>query len=695
MNDALEREESLREAILSLEHARQQERRLREEYAGLLRALGVLSAPVDQHQLLTELVGHVRVPLGATHAHVLELDTNAEWLVVTASTLDRALGAHLRPVGVVGRGLRGPPKMVFDTRYLPEWSEDVWAPFGGARSLLVANLRPRGSPLLLVCSQERVAAFRATEAQLIASFGPLVERALEDLEVRELRQQQLLAAERAALLEYATDAMGVGLLCVDADCRVSYASPTLERLARPWGSPQDWCELVVARCCLGGRASVLVTPEPADATEVELTRPDGGQSHFEVHWIGEAELGPSGQVVLVRDVTERSLGEAALERSQEQLRQATKMQAVGRLAGGVAHDFNNLLSVMLGSAELALRGLPADCAERRYLDEIVETTKHGAALTRQLLSFSRRPITQKRPLVLNPAVLELVEMLARLIRQDIEITLDLAEDLGAARIDRGQLEQVLLNLTLNARDAIVGPGRIRVATANLEVDGERERLFPQTPTGSYVTLTVSDNGCGIDSDALSLVFEPFFTTKARGAGSGMGLTTVYGIVHQALGSIEIVSKVGEGSTFRICLPRVEPEPSVSDARSSLRPPPRGAGNILLAEDNVALCRLVARHLTSGGYQVVETNSALEALELGRNSERDFDLLITDVIMPGLRGDELAHELRAVRPDLQVLLISGYANGADDTPAANPDFELLEKPFTADDLLRAVQELLEE
>jgi signal transduction histidine kinase len=693
MNDALEREESLREAILSLEHAREQERRLREEHAGLLRALGVLSAPVDQHQLLTELVGHVRIPLGAAHAHVLELDANAEWLVVTASTLDRALGVRLRPTGVLERGLRGPPKMVFDTRHLPEWREDDWALLGGARSLLVANLRQRSSPLLLLCTHEALAAFRATQAQLIASFGPLVERALENLEVRELRQQQLLAAQRAALLEYATDAMGIGLVCVDPGCRVSYASPTLERLVRPWGSPQDWCELVVARCGLGGHASPL--PEPASVLEVELMRPDGGQSHFEIHWIGEAELGPSKQMMLVRNVTERKLGEAALERSQEQLRQATKMEAIGRLAGGVAHDFNNLLGVILGGAELALRGLPPGCAERRYLDEIVETTKHGAALTRQLLSFSRRPVTQKRPLMLNPAVLELVEMLARLIRQDIEITLDLAEDLGAARIDRGQLEQVLLNLTLNARDAIVGPGRIRVATANLEVDRERERLFPQTPAGSYVTLTVSDNGCGIEGDALSCVFEPFFTTKAGGAGTGMGLTTVYGIVHQAMGSIEIVSKVGAGSTFRICLPRVEPEPSASDARSSLRPPPRGSGNILLAEDNVALCRLVARHLTSGGYQVVETSSALEALELGRNSERDFDLLITDVIMPGLRGNELAHELRALRPDLQVLLISGYANGSDDTPVADPGFKLLEKPFTADDLLRAVQELLEE
>ena len=695
MNDALEREESLREAVLSLEHAREQERRLRQEYAGLLRALAALSAPPDQHQLLSELVGHVRIALGAAHAHVFELDATAEWLVVAASTLDRALGVRLRPVGVLGRGLRGVPKMVFDTRHLPDWGEDVWQSLGGARSLLLANLRQRGSPLLLVCTHGAVAAFRATQAQLLASFGPLVERALENLEVRELRQQQQAAAEKAALLEYATDAMGVGLLCVDASYHVSYASPTLRRLVHAWGSPEAWCELMLARCGLGGRASQVRAPEPTDVLEVELTRPDGGQGHFEVHWIGEAELGPDKQVVLVTDVTERKLGEAALERSQEQLRQAAKMEALGRLAGGVAHDFNNLLGVILGGAELALRGLPAERAERRYLDEIIETTKHGAALTRQLLSFSRHPVAQKRPLVLNPAVLELVEMLARIIRQDIEITLDLAEDLGAARIDRGQLEQVLLNLTLNARDAIAGPGRIRVATANLEVNPERERLFPETPAGSYVTLTVSDNGCGIDDDVLSRVFEPFFTTKTGSAGTGMGLTTVYGIVHQASGSIEIVSKVGEGSTFRICLPRVPPEPSVSDARSSLRPPPRGAGDILLAEDNVALCRLVARQLSSSGYQVVETNSALEALELGRNSERDFDLLITDVIMPGLRGTELARELRAVRPDLQVLLISGYANGADDTPTADPGFRLLEKPFTADDLLRAVQELLEE
>jgi two-component system, cell cycle sensor histidine kinase and response regulator CckA len=512
--------------------------------------------------------------------------------------------------------------------------------------------------------------------------------------MRELGQETTFVAGQTTLLEHATDALGVGLLCVDASGRVNHASPTLDRMARPWGSPQAWFDLLAAASGFGNRESPPQGLDPPSMLETALVRPDGGQSHFEVHWIGEAESPRKCQVIVVKDVTEPRLAAAALERSQEALRQATKMEAIGRLAGGVAHDFNNLLGVILGGAELGLRALPPGGSERHCLEEIIETAKHGASLTRQLLSLSRQPLAHRRPLSLNPTVLSLVEMLARLIRQDIEIQLDLAEDLGAASMDRGQLEQVLLNLTLNARDAIAGPGRIRVTTGNLEVDQERARLFPETPVGSYVTVTVSDNGRGMDDAVLSCIFEPFFTTKTGGAGTGMGLTIVYGIVHQAGGSIEVTSKVGEGSTFRICLPRVEEEPEVLESRGPLSRPPRGAGDILLVEDNAALCRLVAQHLRRSGYQVVASETALAALEVGRRVERTFDLLIADVIMPGMRGNDLARELRRVRPDLKVLLISGYPSDADDASVVEAGFSLVEKPFTIDDLLRAVEDLLD-
>jgi two-component system cell cycle sensor histidine kinase/response regulator CckA len=390
----------------------------------------------------------------------------------------------------------------------------------------------------------------------------------------------------------------------------------------------------------------------------------------------------------IRDVTERKILE-------EQLRQAQKMEAVGQLAGGVAHDFNNLLTAIIGNTELLLRTI--DLEDRRRLDvlEINRAAHRAATLTRQLLAFSRKQVLQPRIVDLNGVVTELTAMLRRIIGEHVELRLQLEPGLGRVLADPGQLEQVITNLALNARDAMPSGGTLTIRTANVS----QAEVLPSSPEsspllGPLVELSVSDDGVGMDERTQARLFEPFFTTKELGRGTGLGLATVYGIVRQSGGHIRVSTRLHHGSTFTIYLPMAEgmPEPEVE--AGGWRDVPRGTGTILVVEDEDAVRYLACRVLRGNGYRVLEAGDPAAALRIVRAEGQPVDLLVTDIVMPGMSGPALAERLVAGWPHLKVLYITGYAEEAIERQGALPaGGALLEKPFTAQQLADRVRQAL--
>jgi CheY-like chemotaxis protein len=370
------------------------------------------------------------------------------------------------------------------------------------------------------------------------------------------------------------------------------------------------------------------------------------------------------------------------------------MDAVGRLAGGVAHDFNNLLTAIRGNAELLLLDIPAGDPRREDVEEIRKASDRAATLTRQLLAFSRRQVLQPRVLDLNGVVREMERMLRRLIGEDVELVTRLDAGLEQVRADPGQVEQVVLNLAVNARDAMPAGGRVTVETRNVELDEEMRRGFPYVVPGPYVMLSVSDTGHGMDTETRERAFEPFFTTKPAGRGTGLGLSTVYGIVKQSGGFVWIDSELGRGTTVRIYLPPVG-EPAAPQAEASAPAlAAQGTGTVLLAEDEVTVRRLAVRVLRRGGYTVLEAGDGEEALRLAQAHAGAIDLLVTDVVMPRVGGRVLASRVRSARPGVRVLYISGYNEEAvQHHGVLDPDTAFLGKPFTAEQLLTAVANAL--
>ncbi|HET8654780.1 MAG TPA: two-component regulator propeller domain-containing protein [Longimicrobiaceae bacterium] len=382
------------------------------------------------------------------------------------------------------------------------------------------------------------------------------------------------------------------------------------------------------------------------------------------------------------------------KRAEEELRQSQKMEAVGRLAGGVAHDFNNLLTVIKGNAELALQDPATTETLREDLEEVQKAAERASGLTRQLLAFSRKQILQPRRLNFNEVVEEISRLLRRTMGEDVALETELAPALWPVRADRGQVEQVLLNLVVNARDAMPTGGRLRIRTANAPV--ERVPRVTGAERRAYVSLSVSDTGEGMEAGVKERIFEPFFTTKEQGKGTGLGLSTVYGIISQSGGFVEVESEVGRGSTFTVYLPRVEAGTEAEGAEASSHAP-GGCETVLVVEDEAALRRLSARVLERSGYTVLVAGSGAEALEVARGYQDEIHLLLTDVVMPGMSGRELAERLLPEREGMRLLYTSGYTedaivrhgvSGADGQATA-----FLEKPFTPDTLARKVHEVL--
>jgi two-component system cell cycle sensor histidine kinase/response regulator CckA len=393
-------------------------------------------------------------------------------------------------------------------------------------------------------------------------------------------------------------------------------------------------------------------------------------------------------VVVNRDVSEQ-------RQLEEKFRQAQKMEAVGRLSGGVAHDFNNLLGVIIGYAEFLQESLDPENSLRSSVDEILKAGKRAASLTRQLLAFSRQQVLDPKVLDLNVVVLDMDKMLRRLIGEDIELSTVLGPDLGRLKADQSQLEQVLLNLVVNARDAMPQGGKLLIDTQNMVMDEAFVRRYPYpVQPGPYVCLTVTDSGIGMDAETKARAFEPFFTTKEKGKGTGLGLSTVYGVVKQSGGYIDIYSAPGAGTTFKIYLPRVD-DAITTDAPTGAATSFTGNETILLAEDESSLRTLTRNTLELCGYKVLEAKDGLEALEVSERFKGPIDLLLTDMVMPGMGGRQLAQELTRRRPEIRLAYMSGYTGQAVGSQGpVDPGSVFLLKPFTRELLTRKIREALD-
>jgi signal transduction histidine kinase len=379
---------------------------------------------------------------------------------------------------------------------------------------------------------------------------------------------------------------------------------------------------------------------------------------------------------------------------EQELRQAQKMEAIGRLAGGVAHDFNNLLTVISGYARLALGRAATNDPLMGDLEEVIRASEGAASLTRQLLTFSRRQVVAPMVLNLNQRVTEMTKMLKRIIGEDVELVTRLEPALGNVKADPGQVEQVIMNLAVNSRDAMPGGGKLTIATGNAVLDPAESADHPDAPPGPHVLLTVTDTGTGMSADTKAHLFEPFFTTKEQGKGTGLGLSTVYGIVRQSGGSIEVVSEPGRGATFRIRFPKVE-ERVESGKETRITPrAPTGSETVLVVEDSDSLRRLVNHVLLKHGYTVLLAHDGEDALMVSGAHTGPIHLLLTDVVMPRMGGTELATRIVLTRPDIRVLYTSGYIERTGlETAAADGKLAFLAKPFTPDELARRVREVL--
>jgi PAS domain S-box-containing protein len=648
--------------------------------------------------LLERAVATLREVLGVEYAKVLELSSDG-------STLRLRAGVGWKP-GTVGHASVDAGDRASQAGYtltaagpvvVADWAEERrFAPppllvEHGVASGITVTIPGAGRPFgVLGAHSTTPQRFTDDDAQFVRMVANTVASAV----ARGNADGALRRSE--ARYRSLVDGAAYGIYRSSLDGRFLQVNPALVAMLG-YGSESELLEVDVAtgvyaepedRRQLIEQCSKADEGDQVEGVEVQWRRKDGKPMLVRLSGRMLREDGVlAGFEMIAEDVTQRR----ALE---DQLRQAQKMDAVGRLAGGVAHDFNNLLTVIMGETEMAQDASAAESDVRESLRAIRHAGESAAVLTRQLLTFSRRQILDPAVFAINDFVAQMDRMLRRLIGDDVEIVMNLAPDTGRVKVDRGQLEQVLVNLAVNARDAMPEGGRLLLETANATLDVDSAATHGGMPPGEYVVVTVSDTGTGMSEEVKSRVFEPFFTTKGEGKGTGLGLATSYGIIKQCRGHIAIYSEPGLGTTMRIYLPRVYERDS--DVAPAGAPSPRGTEAILLVEDDAALRTVTARILAAYGYSVLQAGSGEEALGLlSAQRQAPVQLLMTDVVMPGMGGGELAKRVRAARPGTKVLFTSGYSDEVMLRQLLRePEVVLLQKPFTPETLTRKVRAVLD-
>lgn len=605
--------------------------------------------------------------------------------------------------------------LALDTPLLPALIISDWLlPDGNGLDLLQLVQVRKQIPVIIMTSygNERVAVealkngasdYVVKSIEILSDMPHIAERVLRQWHTRIEHERTEKALHESELrLRTITDNM-LDIICQsDADGICQYISPS--------------CEVV-----LGYKAEEIVGRNLFDFVYVEdeATATQAARNIWRKHqstrtayrylhangsyiWlevIGRPLLNAQGHIESVifmgRDVSERKQTEEKLRKAQEDLRHAQKMEAIGRLAGGVAHDFNNLLTVISVCSELILNSFEDDEPLKETAGEVLKSAERAAALTRQLLLFSRQQVLTPRILDLNMIVVDMEKLLRRLIRESIEFVLDLQLDLAPIKADAGQLEQVIMNLAVNARDAMLDGGKLLIETKNIEVDEVMAAQTLDLKVGFYVLLSVTDTGVGISAENILQIFEPYFTTKEQGKGTGLGLAMVYGIVKQSGGHIGVYSEIGHGTTFKIYLPVASANPSVEKQHNPVKRLNTNTATILVVEDDEVLLQITSRILQEQGYCVLQALRAEQAITIVQNYKGTIHLLLTDVVMPIMNGQELAEQLMQMKPELKVLYVSGYTD--------NPIFlqkmlhsaveNYLQKPYNINQLLNKVSEIL--
>jgi PAS domain S-box-containing protein len=524
-----------------------------------------------------------------------------------------------------------------------------------------------------------------------------IRRQAEQLRQWEQRQaEQALRdsnARHAAILETALDA----IISIDQFGKIIEFNPAAEKTFgynRSEVMRKSMAELIIPpslrKLQADGMARYLATGEsPILNRRIEITaaRADGTEFPVEVTVTRISGEGSPLFTAYVRDITDR-------KRLEEEFRQAQKMESIGRMAGGVAHDFNNVLTAIRGYADMLASGLDNTGPLHQHAEEIKRAAERGASLTRQLLIFSRKETVTPRIVDLNTLVTNMGNMLRRLLGEDIEITTELATDLGHVKADPCQIEQVVMNLAVNARDAMRHGGKLTIETCNAGLDATICEMHPDARPGPYVRLRMTDTGCGMSDETKAHLFEPFFTTKEAGKGTGLGLATIYGIVKQSKGHIEVSSRLGQGTTFTIYVPRVAQAVSECEKDTVSTHPKSGTETILLVEDEEMVRSLMRTIFEQKGYTVLEACQGDEALAVCKRHPGPIDLLVTDIMMPRINGWQLAERLAQIRPTIKVLFLSGYRHDVlVNDGLLKADSAFVQKPFKPEDLARKVREVL--
>ncbi len=620
----------------------------------------------------------------------------------------------IRPGSLGARVLQsGQPARTDDAREDSRLSAEAVAALqaAGVVSRLVVPIRTADAieGLMFVDNGTRRPFTDADESVLVrlADQAAVAIRNAQIFDARVRAEQALRESERLyrLLAENSADVIAI----LDTSFQVTYVSPSVQQ-QRGYTPEEVLRQPLEERLTPASREVVLRaiaedmvleesgTADPARTRllEIEVPRKGGGTVWTEttITSLRDASGRRTGFLVVSRNISERKRAEAELREREEQLRQAQKMEAVGRLAGGIAHDFNNLLTVIIGRTDLLVANPALPAPLRRDVHLIYTTAERAAVLTRQLLAFSRRQILQPRLIDLRAVVDGILPMLGRVVGEDVEIRVRRARDAAWVEADPGQLEQVIMNLVVNARDAMPGGGHLVFETATCRVDVRPPGLIGDLAAGEYAVLSVSDTGGGMDDKTLARIFEPFFTTKEPGKGTGLGLAMVYGIVRQSRGDVAVESAPRGGSTFRIYLPRAAAPPEASPDEASRDPEPAGAETILLVEDEGDVRELVRELLELQGYTVLDADQGSSALRAAETYAGPIDLLLTDMVMPGMRGDVLARLLTDNGRVRRVLFMSGYNEAPPPKRLASGSGEILRKPFVSEELIRRVRETLD-